>query len=114
MRYNRDLRGISRHKRNNMTPEENRLWARIKKRQLKDCQFYRQRIIGDYIVDFYCAKAKLIIEVDGGQHTFEDIAAKDSKRDSYLRKRKLRVLRFTNSEVRQNIDSVLEKILDFI
>ncbi len=112
--YNRRLIDLSRYKRNNMTPEENHLWARIRKRQLKDCQFYRQRIIGDYIVDFYCAKAKLIIEVDGGQHTFEDRAEKDSKRDSYLRNRKLRVVRFTNNEVRKNIDGVVEKILESI
>lgn len=97
-----------------MTPEENHLWARIRKRQLKDCQFYRQRILGDYIVDFYCARAKLVIEVDGGQHSFDDIAAEDSKRDKYLRRRNLKVLRFINSEVRKNIDGVIEKILESI
>ncbi len=51
-----------------MTDAERLLWSRIRRKQLKDCQFYRQKVVGNYIVDFYCPKSNLVIELDGGQH----------------------------------------------
>ena len=60
-----------------MTDAENRLWMKLRGKQLNNFQFYRQKIIGNYIVDFYCAKANLIIELDGGQHYNEEDLAKD-------------------------------------
>ena len=73
-------------------------------------QFYRQRPIGIYIVDFYCPAAKLIIEVDGGQH-YEEKGMRDDKiRDEYLLKRGLLVIRFPINEVFDDLDSIEEEI----
>lgn len=73
-------------------------------------QFYRQRPIGIYIVDFYCPAAKLIIEVDGGQH-YEEKGMRDDKiRDEFLLKRGLRVIRFPTNEVFDELDSIEDEI----
>ena len=108
--YNTRLRTHSRQLRKNMTETEIRLWSKIRRRQLKGCQFYRQRIIGNYIVDFYCPRARLVIEVDGGQHYGGREAGADAARDAYMAEHGLRVLRFSDREVFDNTDGVLEKI----
>ena len=109
--YNNNLKIYNRELRNNMTDAESRLWSTIRMKQINSCQFYRQRIIGDYIVDFYCPRAKLVIEVDGGQHYSDDMAEVDRKRDDYLKNLGLKVLRFNNTEVLTNIEGVVEIIL---
>ena len=81
-------------------------------KQINSYQFFRQRIIGDYIVDFFCPRAKLVIEVDGSQHNSVEIAAADKKRDQVLRNRGLKVLRFNDAEVFTNIEGVIEIILE--
>jgi very-short-patch-repair endonuclease len=68
LRYNKSLREYSRALRENMTEAERLLWKKIRGKQLNGYQFYRQKTIGNYIVDFYCPRAKLIIELDGGQY----------------------------------------------
>ena len=95
--------------RNNMTDAENRLWYEIRRDRF-GFRFYRQKILSRYIVDFYCPKARLVIEVDGGQHFEESGADSDRTRDSYLISRGLTVLRFANNEVLNEINQVLEKI----
>ena len=97
-----------------MTKEEIILWSRIKGKQIKEVQFYRQRPIGNYIADFYCSKAKLIIEVDGSQHYEEEGVEKDKIRDEYFESLGLKVLRFTNLDVLKNLNGVLEKIYEEI
>ncbi len=97
-----------------MTDAENLLWSKIRRKQLVDCQFYRQRIIGSFIVDFYCPKAKLVVEVDGGQHYNEPQIAKDKKREDYLQKLGMRVLRFSDEEILRNTSEVLEKIFQLL
>ena len=77
-------------------------------------QFYRQRAIGNYIVDFYCPKAKLVLEVDGGQHYSDEQIEIDKKRSSYLNKLGLKVMRFTNLDVLNNIDVVLDEIYRYL
>ena len=67
-----------------MTDSERKLWSKIRRKQLKGFQFLRQRPIGNYIVDFSCPEAKLVIEVDGGQHFTETGIEKDNSRDKYL------------------------------
>ena len=89
-----------------MTDAEKRLWSKIRMRQMGGYQFYRQRAIGNYIVDFYCPKAKLVLEVDGGQHYSDEQIEIDKKRSSYLNKLGLKVMRFTNLDVLNNIDVV--------
>ncbi len=92
-----------------MTPEEKRLWYDF----LKTLPFTvnRQKVIGNYIVDFYCAKANLVIELDGGQH-YESLAkSKDQRRDVYLHKMGILVIRYTNIELNQNFQGVCADIL---
>ena len=97
-----------------MTDAEKLLWSKLRGKQLKGLQFYRQKIIGNYIVDFYCPKSKLFIEVDGGQHYSFEGEEKDEKRDDYIRKAGIAVLRFSDREVLGRIDAVLEKIWSWL
>ena len=111
LRYNRKMTGLARHLRKNMTYPETILWSRIRLKQLKGYQFYRQKPIGEYVVDFYCPKAKLVIELDGGQHKSADNVKKDTVKDKNLESLGLKVLRFDNNDVTENIEGVLESIL---
>jgi len=108
--YNRNLKENSRKLRNNSTEYERILWSRLKSKQIKSCQFYRQKIIGNYIADFYCAKANLVIELDGGDHYSDENKNKDRIRDDYMNSHGLKVLRFTNIEIKNNLQGVLEEI----
>ena len=114
LKYNKKLKPIARTLRKNMTDAEILLWSKIKGKQIKEVQFYRQKPIGNYITDFYCSKAKLIIEVDGGQHYEEKGIEKDRIRNEYFKSLGLKVLRFTNLDVLKNINGVLEKIYEEI
>ena len=93
-----------------MTDSERFLWAKIRRKQINGYQFYRQKNIGNYIVDFYCPAAKLIIEIDGGQHYHGQGLEKDEIRDNFLGRLGFKVLRFSGREIFTNIDGVLHKI----
>ena len=108
--YNRHLKKYSRRLRKEMTESEKLLWSRIRGKQLKGLQIYRQKPIGPFVVDFYCPKAKLVIELDGGQHYTEHVQAKDQARDDYMLTQGLRTLRFSDKEVFENLTGVLEAI----
>lgn len=110
--YNRKLKNTARTLRKNMTDSERLLWSRIRRKQLNGYQFYRQKIIGNYIVDFYCASAKIIIELDGGQHFTEEGIRKDGVRDTHLSRLGFQVLRIQSSEVLTNLDGVLLRIYE--
>lgn len=112
--YNNKLKPLARQLRSSMTEAEKRLWSKIRRKQLRGRQFYRQRIIGNYIVDFYCPKDKLVIELDGGQHFTEKGKKSDRQRDQYLRARGLTVIRISDRDVLCKLDSVLEYILSFM
>ena len=77
-----------------MTEAEQRLWSRLRRKQLNGVQFYRQKPLGAYIVDFYAPVAKLVIEVDGSQHLEQDQRRSDVARDRYLSDIGLTVMRF--------------------
>ena len=109
--YNKNLKQPSRELRKNMTDAELLLWSRLRKKQVNGVQFYRQKPLGNYIVDFYCPAANLVVEVDGGQHYTEEGKTKDRERDNYLASLDLKVLRFSNSDVLKEIDAVLQMIL---
>ena len=109
---NRNLKVLARTLRGNMTEAEVKLWQHIRCKQIKGVQFYRQKIIGSYIVDFYSHAARLVIEVDGGQHYEEEGLENDAIRDADLEGLGLKVLRFTNLDVLQNIEGVVERIGD--
>ena len=110
--YYAKLRERSIRLRHEMTEAEKRLWGKIRVRQIGGYWFYRQKPIGDYIVDFYCPKAKLVIEVDGSQHFSNGMIENDRVRDEYLSNLGLRVLRFTNTDVLTNIGGVVETIVE--
>jgi len=93
-----------------MTDAERLLWSKIRGKQLKGHPFYRQKIIGEYIVDFYCPKSRLVIEVDGGQHYSAKGKEKDGARDQYIAKVGIAVLRFSDREVLNNLEAVLEEL----
>ncbi|WP_424951251.1 endonuclease domain-containing protein [Deinococcus sp.] len=98
---------VARLLRRNMTPEERMLWTRIRGKQL-GVSFRRQEPMGKYVADFICYERFLIVELDGGQH-FESEA--DAVRDADMLEKGFTTLRFWNNEVRANMESVLEQIL---
>ena len=101
---NKRLTGHAQKLRRDMTKEERRLWYDFLKNL--SYTFNRQKVIGNYIVDFYCAKAKLVIEVDGAQH-FEDSGLKsDKQKDEFLNNLGLTVLRYSNFDVNTNFEGV--------
>ena len=103
------LLAFAREMRKNMTPEERKLWYMYLQKHPR-FRFRRQEIIGPYIADFYCAQAKLVIELDGSQHFSEDAMAYDAARNAYFIQHSLRVLRFTNADINQRFPNVCETI----
>ena len=110
LHYNARLRDTARCLRRNMTESEGALWFRLRGKQLLGVQFYRQKPIGDYVVDFYAPKARLVIEVDGSQHAQEEYARRDKGRDNYLTELGIKVLRFNSRDVLKDTGSVVELI----
>ena len=108
--YNKNLKQASRDLRNNMTDAEQMLWHRLRRKQILGLQFYRQKPILNFIVDFYCSAANLVIECDGGQHYTEDGRLADQIRDQALSELGLVVLRFSNWQVLTETDAVVEQI----
>ncbi|AHF02875.1 hypothetical protein MARPU_02580 [Marichromatium purpuratum 984] len=108
--YNKSLKPFSRHLRSNMTKAEQALWQRLRRKQVHGLQFYRQKPLLGFIVDFYCPKAALVIEIDGGQHRVPEHRAKDARRDQALADISLTVLRFDNRQALNETDVVLETI----
>lgn len=102
---------IARKLRRNMTPAEFKLWGYLRDRQLMDLKFRLQEPIDRYIVDFVCFEKKLVIELDGSQHLINEQA--DNKRTKELNKNGLEVLRFTNDEVINEINAVIEEIMNY-
>lgn len=98
--------------RKSSTPQEVILWSRLRRNQL-GYKFRRQHSIGKYIVDFYCAKKKLVIEIDGSQH-IEKQKEYDEQRDVYLKDLGFDVLRFWDNEINNNLDGALVKIMEYL
>ena len=112
--YNPKLKKRARRLRKNMTDAEVKLWNHLRRKQIKGLQFFRQRPIGNYIVDFYAPEAKLVIEVDGGQHYEDEGVEYDEKRDAFLEGYGLKVVRFSNLDVIQNIEGVVKRIIEVV
>lgn len=108
--YQKSLKRNARVLRSNLTDAELALWSRLRRKQVCGLPFYRQKPLLSYIVDFYSPKAKLVIELDGGQHLDPEYIEKDRKRDRALSALGLRVMRFTNLQVLQEIDGVMTEI----
>ena len=108
MERNPKLKSNAQTLRKNMTKEENLLWYQFLRRY--PCQFRRQYVIGNYIADFYCHRAKLVVELDGSQHYDPAEMEKDAQRTRYLESLGLKVLRFTNLDVLHRFRGVCETI----
>ena len=107
--HNKNLVPLAKELRKNMTKEERHLWYDF----LSDypVKFLRQKIFSDYILDFYCAKAKVAIELDGSQHfTEQNIVQKDKARDMFLKHHNIKVIRIPNNQINNNFRGVCEYI----
>ena len=112
--YNKNLKKPSRDLRNNMTDAEKCLWSKLRAKQILGLQFYRQKPLLNFIVDFYCPAANVVIECDGGQHFTDEGLEADRVRDEALAQFGLKVLRFDNGQVIGQIDGVVEVVFEFI
>ena len=110
--YNKSLKANAANLRKNMTEEERKLWYNF----LREfpVRFYRQKIIGRYIVDFYCAKAKLVIELDGSQHYTQEGEESDEVRKKYLKAYGIKILRFSNLDISTNFKGVCQTIFSAV
>ena len=105
------LAQFARQLRVNQTDCEHLLWQKIRSRQIANLKFRRQFPCPPYVLDFYCAELKLAIELDGGQHYETPGVIHDQRRTRYLHQKGIEVVRFTNLEVMQQMDDVLEQII---
>lgn len=96
--------------RHNQTDAEKALWARLRNKQFHGIKFFRQYGIGPYILDFYCPKMKIAIELDGGQHNQCKIKRYDATRSKYLKAQGIEVIRFWDHEVLLNMEGVFDEL----
>ena len=110
--YNRlDQKDLRQKLRRNVSSVERLLWSKLRNRQLLGFKFRRQYGIGSFSVDYCCPEAKLVIEADGDSHYLDKkVGAKDKERQKYIEDLGFGVLRFTNKEITENIEGVLETI----
>ena len=115
MYNNKELKQKRQALRNNMPQPERVLWYYLKRKNLKDYKFRRQYSIGDYILDFYCPELTLAIEIDGDSHFIDTMAVlHDQKREQFLIKQGINVIRFTNLDVTKNMDVVINNISQYL
>lgn len=112
MYYNANEHILDRAKelRQKETEAEKLLWEQLQAKKLNGFKFRRQHAIERFIADFYCHKAKLVIEVDGGIHKKPEIKERDKNRAAEIEKYEIKIIRFTNKEIFNNMDKVIEKI----
>ncbi|MEL6459804.1 MAG: endonuclease domain-containing protein [Cyanobacteria bacterium J06621_15] len=109
--YNKKLEKEKRRKlRQDIVKAEKIIWNKIRNRQIEDCKFRRQYSVDKFVIDFYNPILKLAIEIDGKSHFKDGIAEYDRERQSYIESLGIRFIRFTNNEVYENLDDVLEGI----
>ena len=108
MERNRNLKKYAQQLRKEQTKEEAKLWYQFLSEY--PCRFRRQYVIGNFIADFYCHKAKVVVELDGSQHYDAQVLEYDRKRTQYMESQGLLVLRFTNLDIQQRFHSVCEAI----
>lgn len=107
-KHNKSIVPTAKMLRKNMTPEENHLWYDFLRRY--PIRFSRQKVLGMYIADFYCAKAKLVIELDGSQHYTEEGKKYDAERTAFLEGYGLKIIRIANINITRNFKNVCEYI----
>jgi very-short-patch-repair endonuclease len=113
--YAANLKEKARDLRNQSTPAEKRFWNGLRKMPFyESLTFNRKKPIGNYIVDFYCHRLHLVVEIDGDSHGQTETQLKDIERTRFLQSQGLTVLRFTNSEIDKSLDAVMVEIETFI
>ena len=112
--YNKNLKEFSRDLRSHSTLSEILLWQKLRASQFRGFAFNRQKLLGNYIVDFYCRKLNLVIEVDGNSHFFEESVMEDQERQNVIERMGLNFLRCSDLEVKRSMPTVLEEIGYFI
>ncbi|MGD0035876.1 MAG: DUF559 domain-containing protein [Bacteroidota bacterium] len=110
--YNSRLKQIARTLRKDMTLAEILLWQQLKGKQLLGYDFHRQKPIDEYVVDFYCPRLKLVLEIDGDSHDGKEEA--DRVRQEKLESLGLTILRFWDSDVKSNVDGIVEQLREWI
>jgi very-short-patch-repair endonuclease len=108
--YNPDLKRLAQKLRRAGNIAEVLFWEQVKNRRFKNYDFDRQKIIGNYIVDFFCANCKVVIEIDGGSHEYKQES--DEKRDAFLRGLGLEVIRISHRDIRKNMSGVMDMLFD--
>ncbi len=108
LKTNKSLNDSAKNLRKNMTPEEKHLWYDFLKSY--PVQFNRQKVIGNYIADFYCKNAKLVIEIDGAQHYEKDAINYDKERTKYLNEQGIEVIRILNKDINNNFENACKYI----
>jgi very-short-patch-repair endonuclease len=114
LRYSPRLKNKARSLRNNLTDAEQRLWSHLRRKQLSGVQFYRQKPIGSYVVDFYAPAVRLVVEVDGSHHLEATQTKYDKRRTRYLEQMGLEVLRFDDLQVLTQTKSVMQKVFQIV
>ena len=112
--YNPRLKELSRELRKISTKSEIKLWQYLKNKQLIGYDFHRQKPIDNFIVDFFCNKLSLAIELDGYTHTFEEVSDKDKSKEENLNRLGITLLRFCDEDIMKNTEGVLGEIRHFI
>ena len=112
--YNPKLKELAKKLRNDSTRAEIKLWKELKNKQVYGYKFTRQKPIGNFIADFFCNKLKLVIEVDGYSHNFEEVLDKDKVKNQYLTSLGITVLRFDDEEVIKDMNNVLREIEGYV
>lgn len=114
--YNsKNLASMRKSLRNNMPQSERILWYYLKGKNIKNYKFRRQYSVGNYILDFYCPKVRLAIEIDGNTHFVDDTAlAYNQKRDIFLNEHNIHVIHFTNSDIIENIEVIINTLLNYL
>lgn len=108
--YNPKLKDLARKLRNDSTRAEIKLWKELQRKQIYGYKFIRQKPIGNYIADFFCNKLKLVIEVDGYSHNFEEVLGKDKLKEQFFNSLGITVIRFADEEVIKDMPNVLRKL----
>ena len=114
IKYNPKLKELARQLRNNATKSEIRLWQRLKRNQMYGYDFHRQKPIDEFIVDFFCNTLQLAIECDGYSHEILEVWEKDKRKTKILNNLGVRVLRFSDHQIMNDLENVLRAIEDYI
>ncbi len=114
LKYRAELTSAARELRRHLTDSEAALWSQVRRKRLFGVQFYRRKPIGNYIVDFFAPRARLVVEVDGSQHMIADHTERDARRDAFLASQGLKVLRFSSREVLKETAGVIERIYSVV